>query len=139
VVSRDIGLSGRTDFVIRYICEWCPTAAEVNLIDEDSARESIIYLIDYDTYKLRCKTKLSGCEFGMAIFDQSHTVIDEGSLIYKALLDLNAPYRIQLSGTPIYSSTNDWIAQSKWLFPPRTNSSEFVKHGPQTSKDYQEC
>lgn len=121
---------GKTDFVIRYICEWCPTAAEVNLLDKDPGRESILYLIDYDTYKLRCKTKLSGCEFGMAIFDQSHTVIDEGSFIYKALLDLNAPYRIQLSGTPIYSSINDWIAQSKWLFPRRMNSSEFVKHGP---------
>lgn len=46
----------KTDFVIRYICEWCPTAAEVYLLDEDPARGSILYLIDYDTYKLRYKT-----------------------------------------------------------------------------------
>lgn len=55
------------------------------------------------------------CQFGMAIFDESHTwprePKDDGG--YRILIDLDAPYRIQLTGTPMHHIADDWYTQRK--------------------------
>ena len=63
----------------------------------------------------RCKSLLAGVQFGIGIFDESHNVRRSHTQQFDCLMNLDCPYRVQFTGTPIYHSPRDWIVQTRWL------------------------
>lgn len=106
-----------------------PTADEINLLNVDGDRGKCIYLISYSTFRSRYDSALKGCRFGMAIFDESHSVKNAKTMGFASLMALNAPYRIQLTATPMHNTLADWHIQTRWLFCQQKND-DVATHGP---------
>ena len=108
---------------------YTPTASDLNVDDDHIARGNVIYLISYNTYRARHDKDLKDCEFGMAIFDESHWLNNDKSKGYAAVMKLDAPYRIQLTVTPMHHTVADMVVQSQWLFA-QDEGDGLAKHGP---------
>ena len=65
----------------------------------------------------------------MAIFDESNWVKNPSTLLFEAMTVLDAPYRIQLTGTLMHHSIDDWVIQTRWLFS-QCKSDKVADHGP---------
>lgn len=83
-----------------------PTAREIN-----HGSGMFIYLVSYHTLRSRYDKSLKGCQFSIGIFDESHSVKNPKSVGYHSVMSLDAPFRIQLTGTPMHHNINDWVVQ----------------------------
>lgn len=65
--------------------------------------------------------------FDCIVADESHTIKNPSSLTSKAITELNARYRVALSGTPVMNNTFDLYGQFAFLVPGMFGSREFFK------------
>jgi superfamily II DNA or RNA helicase len=65
--------------------------------------------------------------FDCIVADESHTIKNSSSLTAKAITELNARYRVALSGTPVMNNTFDLYGQFAFLVPGMFGSREFFK------------
>ena len=45
-------------------------------------------------------------------------------------MQIDVPYRMQLTGTPMHHTVGDWVVQTDWLFTQVTDQNELEHHGP---------
>jgi superfamily II DNA or RNA helicase len=75
-----------------------------------------VILTSYGTLRLDVEY-LKNYQFQYIILDESQYIKNPGSKIYKSLLQLNARYRLALTGTPIENSLRDLWTQMNFLNP----------------------
>jgi superfamily II DNA or RNA helicase len=71
--------------------------------------------------------ELAAIPFAAAVIDESHNIKNPAALITKAVGQVNAMYRVALSGTPVMNNTFDLYAQLSFLLPGMFGSREFFK------------
>ena len=71
--------------------------------------------------------EMAAIPFGAAVIDESHNIKNPAALITKAVGQLNAAYRIALSGTPVMNNTFDLYAQLSFLLPGMFGSRDFFR------------
>jgi len=104
----------------------------LNYTSDNPERGESIHLISYSAYRARYNdpARLEGCNWGIGIFDESHTAKSRTSQTFDALMKIDVPCRIQLTGTPMHHTVGDWVVQSEWLFSQVTDQNELDNHGP---------
>jgi len=105
---------------------------QLNYSSDDSGSGQSIHLISYSAYRARYDdpNRLEGCHWGIGIFDESHMAKSRTSQTFDALMKIDVPCRIQLTGTPMHHTVGDWVVQSEWLFAQVTDQNELNNHGP---------
>lgn len=88
-----------------------------------------VILTSYRTLTSRCKEKLAGAQFGIGLFDEAHTVRNKNTEQFRTLMGLDCPYRVQLTGTPIFHGMQDWIVMTQWLQVQVKTVEMLDKHG----------
>jgi superfamily II DNA or RNA helicase len=63
----------------------------------------------------------------LIVLDESHNVKNPGTLQTKAVLNLKAPYRVCISGTPVLNSSFDLYSQFQFLAPDLLGDTAFFK------------
>jgi SNF2 family DNA or RNA helicase len=61
------------------------------------------------------------------VLDESHNIKNPSAQITKAVMQLAAPYKVSLSGTPIMNNTFDLYSQMQFLLPNLLGGPEFFK------------
>lgn len=85
-----------------------------------------IILTTYSTLRIDID-EMADISFGAAVIDESHNIKNPAALITKAVNQINAAYRVALSGTPVMNNTFDLYAQLSFLLPGMFGSREFFK------------
>lgn len=85
-----------------------------------------IILTTYQT-ALRDEALLSQIEFTYIVLDESHSIKNKDSAVFKTLHGLKSKARISLSGTPIENSLSDLWAQMEFINPEILGSFSFFK------------
>lgn len=65
--------------------------------------------------------------FNTVVIDESHYIKNPVAQITRAITQLQAPFRIALSGTPVMNGTVDLYAQLNFLLPGMLGSKEFFR------------
>jgi len=85
-----------------------------------------VILTTYSTLRIDID-EMAAIAFGAAVIDESHNIKNPAALITKAVNQVNAAYRVALSGTPVMNNTFDLYAQLSFLLPGMFGSREFFK------------
>ncbi len=72
-------------------------------------------------------SELQQINWDAIVLDESHNIKNPSAQITKAILQLAAPYKVSLSGTPIMNNTFDLYSQMQFLLPSLLGGSEFFK------------
>jgi SNF2 family DNA or RNA helicase len=103
-------------------------AADINLGDNVPDRGNKLYLISYDP--LRSRASLKDASFGFVNYDESHSCKSWRFQLYRVLINMRAPLRMLLSGTPIHNRIYDWIHQLDWAMDEVPDDDWLHAHGP---------
>ncbi|CUS10220.1 unnamed protein product [Tuber aestivum] len=105
---------------------------ELNYTSDNPGRGKAIHLISYSSYRARYKNpdRLQGCQWGIGIFDESHMAKSRTTQTFDSLMKMDVPCRIQLTGTPMHHTVDDWVPQTEWLFSQVTDQDELNSYGP---------
>ena len=108
------------------------TSKDLNYTPGFPEREKAIHLISYETFRARARQGgiLADCEWGLAIFDESHSVRTKKTLTFQVLCRVDVEAKFQLTGTPMYLNVQSWITQAEWLFS-KVSMNERRQHGPE--------
>ena len=69
------------------------------------------------------RTKTWRTPVNIVLFDEAHRAQNRNSKTYKTLLQLNAGYKLAMSGTPTGNSFQGAWAVTRWLWPDKINKS----------------
>jgi len=108
------------------------TYNNLNYSSDNPKRSKALHLISYSAYRTRCHNSecLLGCNWGVGIFDESHTAKSWVTQTFDSLMKIDVPCCIQLTRTPIHDMVGDWVVQTQWLFTQVTDEDEHDSHGP---------
>jgi len=108
------------------------TYNDLNYSSDNPEGSKAIHLISYSAYRARCNNSepLRGCNWGVGIFDASHTAKSRVTETFDSLMKIDVPCRIQPTGTPMHHTVGDWVVQTEWLFAQVTDQAELDSHGP---------
>jgi len=110
------------------------THNDLNYSSDNPERGKAIHLISYSAYRAHYNNseRLQGCNWGVGIFDASHTAKSRVTQTFDSLLKIDVPCQIQLTGTPMHHMVGDWVVQTEWLFAQVTEQAELDSHGPRS-------
>jgi superfamily II DNA or RNA helicase len=91
-----------------------------------TSNEYAVIITSYGTVRADAE-RMSAIEFSVAVLDESHNIKNPASQITRAVNQLQAGFRIALSGTPVMNNTFDLYAQLNFLLPGLFGSREFFK------------
>jgi len=94
------------------------THNDLNYSADKPERGKAIHMIFYSAYRARYNTseRLQGSNWGVEMFDESHTAKFRVTQTFDSLLKIDVPCRIQLTGTPMHHTVGDCVVQTQWLF-----------------------
>jgi SNF2 family DNA or RNA helicase len=88
--------------------------------------EYAVIITSYGTVRADIE-RISAIPFNVAVLDESHQIKNPASQITRAVNQLQASFRIALSGTPVMNNTFDLYAQLNFLLPGLFGTRDFFK------------
>ena len=96
-------------------------------LDSKSAEPAAqVVITSYGTLRNRSDVLLSK-NYGVAVIDESHNIKNPSAQITRTVQELQADFRIALSGTPVVNNTFDLYSQLSFAIPGLLGSREFFK------------